>query len=763
MNATSQQMAARRYRIERYLTEGGMGAIYVGKKLGPGGFEKDVVLKQLLPEHTARPEFRDLFFREAKISATLDHANIVHTFDLVESDESLFIVMEYVRGADLRTICRRAKLRRRQIAPAAGIQIALEILAGLSYAHTRRDPKGKSLDIIHRDVSPSNILCSAEGEVKLSDFGIAKASTHSSVFYRVRGKVGYMSPEQARNQPIDARTDLYSVAVCLYEALTSERLFVGDLSTPPDVIYGQPIAPPSYKRPGLPRALDHVMATALASDPDDRYQDARAFAEALRQVAHHHGLLSSAPQLAEDLRDILGNDPSRWLQEETDSFPAPETQKIQIKALEGKEASSIGVVERSDLYLLSGGDLVSPKSSSITPPPPSRPDGSKPNPPSDDDEFDFDALLRLAPKAHNPASDPLDESTPPPPQTKTQAQTQSKNRTKTHSKSQLTSGVDDPFPLAMDEDVPTSPSRPVTAAQLAHATAPPRVALPPPRVGPPPPPRSALPAPNGARAAPPPPPPRPAPPRAPAVVLESPFEEELLSADAEEVPIDEQDDGRAAVAAVGANAGAHPHAGAGVSVDIDEPVSADIDDDDRDLGGPDPAEVAAEEDVSVTPADFVSAPPRGAPYVPATHHGHAQLPAPHGPPLPQPHAPQLPQPSQSSQPYVPHPAFLPAPHNGFAPPPSPGPSGRFSPVRPVPAVAYTAPRMVARSGPPGLLVLVVLLAAAAGGAKLAILVSRQDVASLTSAPDVDRALPGNPAGPPGAAATTATAPPPTTP
>ena len=97
MAATSEQMPARRYRIERYLTEGGMGAIYVGKKLGPSGFEKEVVLKQLLPEYTARPEFRDLFFREAKISATLDHANIVHVFDLVESDESLFIVMEYVR------------------------------------------------------------------------------------------------------------------------------------------------------------------------------------------------------------------------------------------------------------------------------------------------------------------------------------------------------------------------------------------------------------------------------------------------------------------------------------------------------------------------------------------------------------------------------------------------------------------------------------------------------------------------------------------
>jgi serine/threonine protein kinase len=360
MAATPEQMPARRYRIERYLTEGGMGAIYVGKKLGPGGFEKEVVLKQLLPEYTARPEFRDLFFREAKISATLDHANIVHVFDLVESDESLFIVMEYVRGVDLRTIIRRSKIRRRELSPAAALHVTLEVLAGLSYAHNRRTPAGASMAIIHRDVSPSNILCSAQGEVKLSDFGIAKAATHSSAFYRVRGKVGYMSPEQARNQPIDHRTDLYSVAVCLYEALTAERLFVGDLSTPADVIYAQQIVPPSQKRKGLPTALDVVLATALSANPDDRYQDSVAFADALRQVAHRHGLLFSAPQLGEHLRHILGSDQEKWLSDDKGAATSgdPSTQKIPAKELEGKEAASIGVVEASSLYVVSGNDMV---------------------------------------------------------------------------------------------------------------------------------------------------------------------------------------------------------------------------------------------------------------------------------------------------------------------------------------------------------------------------------------------------------------------
>ena len=362
MTATSHQLAsARKYRIERYLTEGGMGAIYIGKKLGPGGFEKEVVLKQLLPEYTSRPEFRDLFFREAKISATLDHANIVHTFDLVESDESLFIVMEYVRGVDLRTIVRRAKLRRRELAPAAALHVTLEVLAGLAYAHNRRNStSGASLAIIHRDVSPSNILCSAQGEVKLSDFGIAKAATHSSTFYRVRGKVGYMSPEQARNEDIDHRTDLYSVAVCLYEALTAERLFVGDLSTPAEVLYGQPIVPPSQKRKVLPKALDTVLATALAPKPDDRYQDAVAFAEALRQVAHRHGLLFSAPQLAEHLRHILGRNPEQWLSDDK-AGPSgdPSTQKIPVRELEGKEAKSIGVVidgDAANLFVVGGND-----------------------------------------------------------------------------------------------------------------------------------------------------------------------------------------------------------------------------------------------------------------------------------------------------------------------------------------------------------------------------------------------------------------------
>jgi serine/threonine-protein kinase len=335
------QVPARKYRIERYLAEGGMGAIYVGKKIGAGGFEKEVVLKQLLPEFTSRPEFRDLFFREAKISATLDHQNIVRTFDLVMSEDRLFIVMEYVRGADLRTISWRAR-RRRPLSPQAILHVTLEILAGLAYAHRRKSPNGEPLGIIHRDLSPSNILCSAEGEVKLSDFGIAKAVTYSSAFYRVRGKVGYMSPEMAHNQAIDARSDLFSLAVSTYETLIGERIYTGDLNTPADKIYAQPVPALASKCPGVPPRLQGVMDKGLALDPGQRYQDAESFADAIREVAHENGLLYSAPQLAAELRELLGQNPDAWLRDEGDPQRAATDRPAQTGSeLEGYEVSSV--------------------------------------------------------------------------------------------------------------------------------------------------------------------------------------------------------------------------------------------------------------------------------------------------------------------------------------------------------------------------------------------------------------------------------------
>ncbi|HEY6033282.1 MAG TPA: serine/threonine-protein kinase, partial [Kofleriaceae bacterium] len=296
-----------RYVVQEHLSEGGMGAIYVGKKLGAGGFEMEVVLKQLLPEFTQQEEFIDLFLREAKLSATLDHANIIHTIDLVAAGGEYFIVMEYLPGGDLRTLLRKAKRRGKRFSPKAAIYISREILSALAYAHSKRDFDGNPLKLIHRDVSPSNVLLSYQGEVKLTDFGIAKAATHTSLFYKVKGKIGYMSPEQAKSEALDHRSDLYSVAVCMYEILTGERLFGhAGLTTSADEIYSQPIPQMSRKVPGLPADFDAIMLKALAIDPAARYQTAGEFQEALMRCAHRNGLLMSAPELATELRDACG-------------------------------------------------------------------------------------------------------------------------------------------------------------------------------------------------------------------------------------------------------------------------------------------------------------------------------------------------------------------------------------------------------------------------------------------------------------------------
>ncbi|NVB82056.1 MAG: serine/threonine protein kinase [Kofleriaceae bacterium] len=307
-----------RYVVLEHLSEGGMGAIYVGKKMGAGGFEMEVVLKQLLPEFTQQEEFIDLFLREAKLSATLDHANIVHTIDLVTAGGEYFIVMEYLPGGDLRTLLKKAKRRGKRFSPAAAIYISREVLSALAYAHSKRDFDGNPLKLIHRDVSPSNILLSYSGEVKLTDFGIAKAATHTSLFYKVKGKVGYMSPEQAKSEAMDHRSDLYSLAVCMYEILTGERLFVhAGLTTSADEIYSQQVPQISRKVPGLPADMDAIMAKALSLSPDKRFQTAGEFQEALMRCAHRNGLLMSAPELANELRDACGP-PDQWRGDDDD-------------------------------------------------------------------------------------------------------------------------------------------------------------------------------------------------------------------------------------------------------------------------------------------------------------------------------------------------------------------------------------------------------------------------------------------------------------
>jgi serine/threonine protein kinase len=322
------ETASDRYVIVEYLAEGGMGAIYLGKKLGVDGFEKEVVLKQLLPEYTREPKFIDLFLREARLSASLDHANIVRTVDLVNAGEDYFMVMEYVRGGDLRTLMRRARRKHKKFTPQAAVFIGHEILEALAYAHGKAGGDGKLLGLIHRDVSPSNILLSGAGEVKLTDFGIAKAGTHRSVFFKVKGKVGYMAPEQARGEAVDKRTDVFSLGVVLYEVLAGERLFVGDLMSSAAMIYSQKVVPPSQRRPEIPAEIDAVLLKALELDPARRFQSAEEFQDALGRAASRNRLLCGASEMAAHLKDVCGPDPGTWLKLENLGPSGEESQAI---------------------------------------------------------------------------------------------------------------------------------------------------------------------------------------------------------------------------------------------------------------------------------------------------------------------------------------------------------------------------------------------------------------------------------------------------
>lgn len=322
-----------------------MASVYLGKRVAPGGFVKTVVLKRLRPELGRQPPLVALFLREASLSAALEHPSIVRTLDLTRIDGDYYLVMEYVSGGDLRLLLRRARRRGQRFSVAAALYLALELLGALEYAHTRCTPDGRPLGLSHRDVSPANILLSAEGEVKLSDFGIAQASApevEATLGVRLRGKVGYMSPEQAAGAAVDARTDLFALAAVLYEVLTDKRLFIGQPGQPAAEIYDAAIVPPSQLCPELPPAFDQVLLRALARRREDGYKSARELCTALRELTRQHGLWLCRLGLAEHLREVCGPDPSVWhcLEERTGTAIIPSIADFDDLDDEGREAES---------------------------------------------------------------------------------------------------------------------------------------------------------------------------------------------------------------------------------------------------------------------------------------------------------------------------------------------------------------------------------------------------------------------------------------
>jgi serine/threonine-protein kinase len=283
-----------RYRLLERLGVGGMAEIYKAVVDGPRGFARAVVVKRLLPQLSERKSLASAIASEARLSALLRHPNIVEVHDFGEADGECFLVMEFVDGPNLRMVMHAAATARRPLPPGLVACIISNVAAALAYAHALNDDQGQPLDIIHRDVSPSNIMLSWLGEVKLVDFGIARAASHirdeRTRTGTLKGKFGYMSPEQAAGEHIDRRSDIFSLGIVFYEALTLTRLFKGtnDLDTL-RLVREARVIPPSRFLPGIDPAIDAVVMRMLAPSRAHRPATGDDVVAALLPTVHRHG------------------------------------------------------------------------------------------------------------------------------------------------------------------------------------------------------------------------------------------------------------------------------------------------------------------------------------------------------------------------------------------------------------------------------------------------------------------------------------------
>ncbi len=291
-----------RYLLLRRLSRGGMGEIFLAKSGEVQGFEKLFVIKKILPHLSHNEEFSDRFADEAKITINLKHANIVPVFEVGMVGEDFFLALEYVEGRDLRRILSRCYEVRMAIPPDLALLIARDVANGLAYAHRRKDEHGKPLDIVHCDISPPNVLISAEGEVRVIDFGVSRSAdmvtrNDPGVGF---GKFGYMAPEQIlKGRELDARTDLYALGVVLYEMLVGDRMLeFGEEDEYREIarriVLGD-VDPPSVRRPELGPQFDHLVLQAVAKDPGNRFQSAAEFRDEIQRT-----LLEVNPTVSND-------------------------------------------------------------------------------------------------------------------------------------------------------------------------------------------------------------------------------------------------------------------------------------------------------------------------------------------------------------------------------------------------------------------------------------------------------------------------------
>ncbi len=286
-----------RYTLCGDIAAGGMATVHYGRLLGPAGFSRTVAIKRLHAQFARDPEFVSMFMDEARVAARIRHPNVVQTLDVVALEGELFLVMDYVSGESLSRLLRASLLKGQRVPLEVVSAIACGVLHGLHAAHEATAETGEPLGIVHRDVSPQNVLVGADGVPRVLDFGVAKAAGRVATTRegQLKGKFAYMASEQVRSGEVDRRTDIYATGVVLWEMLTLQRLFVGDNDAQllNNVLKGR-VQPPSAVTSGLPKELDEITLTALSTDPAGRFPDARRMALAIEAVVP----VASATRLA---------------------------------------------------------------------------------------------------------------------------------------------------------------------------------------------------------------------------------------------------------------------------------------------------------------------------------------------------------------------------------------------------------------------------------------------------------------------------------
>ncbi len=307
---TAQPLSQRVYFGDRYwltdlLAVGGMAEIYLARQNAMAGFEKDVVIKRLKPELARDKRIVDMFLDEARIGARLNHPNIVHVYDVDEHEGLPYIAMEYIRGEELNQLCRRGLGLGNFLPLEHAVEVIRQAAAGMGYFHALRDDQGEGLEIVHCDISPTNLLVTEDGFLKIIDFGIARAKHQR---FRdsaaIPGKLSYMAPEQAKRERTDHRSDIFSLGVVLYEITVGRRLFKGPAHEVVNRLIECDIQPPTFVRRDFPGALEAVIMRALERHPDERYQSAYDLADDLEDFLRDAHLRSGPVRVARYLDEL---------------------------------------------------------------------------------------------------------------------------------------------------------------------------------------------------------------------------------------------------------------------------------------------------------------------------------------------------------------------------------------------------------------------------------------------------------------------------